>query len=51
LGLVGTVEIVGCQESKDRPGVYEWKLADPERLAQPRKPTKMPCCGGFFNPF
>ena len=48
--LVGTVEIVGCRPSK-RKGVFEWLLARPERLPKPQPPKRMPCSGGFFNPF
>jgi hypothetical protein len=49
--LVGTVEITGCQEAQDRPGEFEWLLAEPQRLDRPQKPKKMPCSGGFFYPF
>ena len=45
--LVGTVEIVGCDGV---PGDFQWKLARPERLQVPIKPTRMPQ-PMFFTPF
>jgi hypothetical protein len=45
--LVGTIEIVGCREGKG--GGFEWLLANPTRLATPRRPAKMPCSPSFFE--
>ncbi|KKL68529.1 hypothetical protein LCGC14_2124050 [marine sediment metagenome] len=45
--LVGTVEIVDCTGA---PGDYQWRLARPERLAQPIRPLKRPQ-PMFFYPF
>ena len=45
--LVGTVRIVNCT---GRPGDYRWHLADPRRLARPRKPSMHPQ-PVFFYPF
>lgn len=39
--LVGTVEIQGCRKNK-RWGDYEWRLANPRRLARKMKPKKHP---------
>lgn len=37
--LVGSVEVVGCPGS---PSNYKWALANPRRLAKPRKPKNRP---------
>jgi hypothetical protein len=37
--LVGTVEITDCSGGQ---GAYEWHLASPERLGEPRKPERQP---------
>ena len=47
--LVGTVEIVGCEKS-DPSGEFNWQLANPERLAEPRKPENKPQ-PVWFTPF
>ena len=45
--LVGTVEIVGCEQIE--PGHWAWKLARPQRI-EPKPPKKMPVSGNFFDP-
>jgi hypothetical protein len=45
--LVGTVEIVGCDEGDDG---FEWKLSKPERAEHLRQPKNHPQ-PGFFYPF
>lgn len=45
--LAGTVEVVGCT---GEPLVYEWRLANPERLPEPLKPKRHPQ-PVWFHPF
>lgn len=40
--LVGSVEIVDCKVSRERRVLYEWILANPERLPEPLKPETHP---------
>ena len=46
--LVGTVEIAGCEGSKEEG--YAWILENPIRLKEPVKPVKKPQ-PVWFNPF
>ncbi|MFO0814542.1 MAG: ASCH domain-containing protein [Gemmatales bacterium] len=43
--VVGSVEITDCTGKE---GLYRWHLAKPERLAEPRKPTRQPQPSFFF---
>jgi hypothetical protein len=43
--LVGTVEIVGCE---DKRGEYRWRLAKPKRLKRPIKPKNRPQPAWFY---
>ena len=43
--LVGTLEVVGCT---GEPGAYEWHLANPERLCEPREPERHPQPAWFY---
>ena len=45
--LVGTVEIIGCEENA---GEYAWKLARPKRLKRRIKPKNQPQ-PVWFHPF
>ncbi len=48
--IIGTVEIVGCNEEKGYFDSYEWHLANPERLEKPVKPDNHPQ-PVWFTPF
>jgi hypothetical protein len=43
--LIGTVEIVGCTRGEAE---YEWHLANPLRLARPKKPRSHPQPAWFY---
>jgi hypothetical protein len=45
--ILGSVEITGCELGEE---YFEWRLARPERLATPMKPTRRPQ-PLFFFPF
>jgi hypothetical protein len=47
--LVGTVEIIGCEKADAAEG-FQWQLANPERLSEPRKPENKPQ-PVWFTPF
>ena len=47
--IVGSVEIIGCCESQDHPGYFEWQLADPIRYPEPLEPAGVPQ-PGFWHP-
>ncbi len=40
--MIGTVEIIDCQESTEYDGYYEWMLARPKRLKTYLKPINQP---------
>ena len=58
--IVGSVELVGCRPLRSSDSVaacvtidfdgYAWLLANPQRLATPRRPTQHPQ-PAFFYPF
>lgn len=48
--IVGTVEIVGCDDMHDEAGEYYWRLANPKRLKRPLKPKNKPQ-PVWFKPF
>ena len=37
--IIGTIEIIGCIESKSKKGLFEWLLRNPKRLKQKLKPN------------
>jgi hypothetical protein len=51
--ILGTVEIVGCEEMPDAElrGTYNWVFAKPKRLAMPPRVKRLPKSFGLFKPF
>jgi hypothetical protein len=47
--IVGSVEIVGCFQSKKHKGYFAWKLAKPRRYRAPLKARGVPQ-PGFWKP-
>jgi hypothetical protein len=47
--IVGSVEIVGCRESRKYPGYFAWDLANPRRYRAPLKARGVPQ-PGFWKP-